>query len=83
MQYRIDQQRSGSERWVGPHQFFFTNKTQFTTNIGYHAYTTDDKGTKHYKYVKVMERDSKTGKLKIKLDESGNPTYKRNSNNEQ
>jgi hypothetical protein len=60
----------------------FTNKTQFTTNIGYHAYTTDDKGTKHYKYVKVMERDSKTGKLKIKLDESGNPTYKRNSNNE-
>lgn len=60
----------------------FTNKTQFSTNIGYHAYITDDKGTKHYKYVKVMEKDSKTGKLKIKLDESGNPTYKRNSNNE-
>jgi hypothetical protein len=60
----------------------FTNKTQFSTNIGHHAFTVDDKGTKHYKYVKVMEKDSKTGKLKVKLDENGNNIYKRNSNNE-
>jgi len=60
----------------------FLTKTQFTTNIGYHAYITDEKGVKQYKYVKVMEKDSKTGKLKIKLDENGNQIYKRNSNNE-
>jgi len=60
----------------------FATKTQFTTNIGYHAYTTDEKDVKHYKYVKVMEKDSKTGKLKVKLDENGNQIYKRNSNNE-
>ena len=60
----------------------FTNKTQFTTNIGNHSYTVDDKGVKHYKYVKVMEKDSKTGKLKFKVDENGNQIYKRNSNNE-
>jgi hypothetical protein len=60
----------------------FTNKTQFTTNIGHHAFTVDEKDTKHYKYVKVMEKDSKTGKLKVKLDENGNQIYKRNSNNE-
>lgn len=60
----------------------FTNKTQFTTNIGHHASIVDDKGTTHYKYVKVMEKDSKTGKLKVKLDENGNQIYKRTSNNE-
>lgn len=60
----------------------FATKTQFTTNIGYHAYITDDKGVKQYKYVKVMEKDSKTGKLKVKLDENENQIYKRNSNNE-
>ena len=60
----------------------FTNKTQFTTNIGHHAYIIDEKGVKHYRYVKVMEKDSKTGKLKVKLDENGNQIYKRNSNND-
>ena len=59
----------------------YKNKTQYTTNLGYHAYTLDDKGTKVYKYVMEREKD-KNGKLKVRIDEDGNPIYKRDAKNQ-
>jgi hypothetical protein len=59
----------------------YKNKTQYTTNLGYHAYTLDDKGNKVYKYVMEREKD-KNGKLKVRIDEDGNPIYKRDAKNQ-
>jgi hypothetical protein len=59
----------------------YKNKTQYTTNLGYHAYTLDDKGTKVYKYVMEREKD-KNGKLKVRIDEDGNAIYKRDAKNQ-